>query len=128
LTARPHSWARIQGTLQDLGCVEIRGADIMQDRNMFLVAGIVPTAAYDAAEPAFSQSIRSFRPLTCAEAEGIGPNHVGLYTPRDGDTRQSIARRLRTGVVKATTLAILNSHAVSDQPRPGERLKIVVAG
>jgi hypothetical protein len=27
----------------------------------------------------------------------------------------------------ATTLAIMNSHAVNDQPRPGERLKIVVA-
>ena len=32
------------------------------------------------------------------------------------------------GVVEATTLAIMNSHAVNDQPRPGERLKIVVAG
>ena len=33
-----------------------------------------------------------------------------------------------TGGVKATTLAIMNGHAVSDQPRPGELLKIVVAG
>jgi hypothetical protein len=31
-------------------------------------------------------------------------------------------------VVKASTLAIMNGHAVSDQPRPAERLKIVVAG
>ena len=117
-----------QGTLQDLGRVEIRGAHIMQDRNVFLVAGIAPIGAYDAVEPAFSQSIRSFRPLTRGEAEAIRPNHVGLYTARDGDTWQSIAERSGKGVVKATTLAILNSHAVNDQPRPGERLKIVVAG
>jgi len=31
-------------------------------------------------------------------------------------------------VVKASTLAIMNGHAVNDQPRAGERLKIVVAG
>jgi hypothetical protein len=30
--------------------------------------------------------------------------------------------------VKASTLAIMNDHAVDDQPKPGERLKIVVAG
>ena len=30
--------------------------------------------------------------------------------------------------MKASTLAIMNGHAVNDQPRPGERLKIVVAG
>jgi hypothetical protein len=30
--------------------------------------------------------------------------------------------------VKPTTLAIMNGHAVTDQPRPGERIKIVVAG
>jgi predicted Zn-dependent protease len=66
--------------------------------------------------------------MTRDEAEGIRPNHVGLYTARGGDTWQSIAERSGKSVVKATTLAIMNSHAVSDQPKPGERLKIVVAG
>jgi predicted Zn-dependent protease len=117
-----------QGTLQDLGRVELRGAHIMQDRNVFLVAGIAPAGAYTAVEPSFSQSLRSFRPMTREEAEGIRPNHVGLYTARDGDTWQSIAERSGKGVVKATTLAIMNSHAVNDRPKLGERLKIVVAG
>jgi len=66
--------------------------------------------------------------MTRDEAEGIRPNHVGLYTARAGDTWQSIAGRSGKGVVKATTLAIMNSHAVNDQPKPGERFKIVVAG
>ena len=117
-----------QGTLQDLGRVEVRGAHIMHDRNVFLVAGIAPAATYDNAEPGFSQSIRSFRPMTRGEAEGIRPNHVNLYTSRQGDTWQSIAERQGKSIIKATTLAIMNGHAVNDQPRPGERLKIVVAG
>ena len=50
------------------------------------------------------------------------------YTARDGDTWQSIAMREGQEIVKATTLAIMNGHAFGDQPRPGERLKIVVAG
>ena len=49
-----------------------------------------------------------------------------LYTAQQGDTWQSIAERQSKGIIKATTLAIMNGHPVNDQPRPGERLKIVV--
>src|SRR5205823_6493120 len=69
-----------QGALQDLGTVNIRAGHLMQDRNVFLVAGIAPAPAYDAVEPAFSKSIRSFRPMTRGEAEGIRPNRIALYT------------------------------------------------
>jgi len=117
-----------QGTLQDLGRVDVRAAHIRQDRNVFLVAGIAPAATYDNTEPSFSKSINSFRPMTRGEAEGIRPNRVNLYTVRNGDSWQSIAEHEGKGIVKATTLAIMNGHAVNDQPRPGERLKIVVAG
>ena len=44
-------------------------------------------------------------------------NYDSVSTPEGGE-----------GIVKASTLAIMNNHAVNDQPRPGERLKIVVAG
>lgn len=117
-----------EGTLQDLGRVTVRAAHIMHDRNVYLVAGIAPPDAFARAEPAFSRSIQSFRPLTAGEAEAIRPNRIDLYTARAGDTWQSIAERAGKGVVKATTLAIINGHAVGDQPMPGERLKIVVAG
>jgi predicted Zn-dependent protease len=117
-----------QGSLQNIGRVAVRAAHIMLDRNVFMVAGIAPPEAYSRAEPTFSASIRSFRPLTRGEAEGIRPNRIDLYTARLGDTWQSIAERAGRGVVKATTLAIMNGHAVNDQPRPGERLKVVVAG
>ena len=116
-----------QGTLQDLGRVQIRAAHIEQSREVYLLAGIAPADLYERAEPAFSKSIQSFRELSRAEAEGVRANRIDLYRARAGDTWQSIAER-GGGLVKATTLAIMNGHAVNDQPRPGERLKIVVAG
>jgi predicted Zn-dependent protease len=66
--------------------------------------------------------------MTLGEAEGIRPNRIELYTARDGDSWQSIAEHQGHGLVKASTLAIMNGHTVTDQPRPAERLKIVVAG
>ena len=93
-----------------------------------LAAGIAPAEGYDRLESSFAQSIQSFRPLSRAEAESVRPNRIALYAAREGDTWQSIASRQGKGVVKATTLAIMNGHAVADQPRPGERLKIVAGG
>jgi predicted Zn-dependent protease len=119
------------GSLQDLGRVTVRGAHIALDRDVLFVAGIAPQQTYDRNEPTFIKSINSFRPLSRAEAEAVRPNRIDLYTARSGDTWQSIAERAGRGVgvvIRASTLAIMNGHAVNDQPRPGERLKIVVAG
>jgi hypothetical protein len=49
-----------------------------------------------------------------------------LYTAKQGDTWQGLAEHESKGIIKATTLAIMNGHPVNDQPAPGERLKIVV--
>jgi predicted Zn-dependent protease len=117
-----------QGAIQDFGQVMARAAHVAHDGKVFFIAGLAPPQVYPRAEPAFARTLNSFRPLTRAEAEAIRPNRVVLYTARDGDSWQSIAERQGKGVVKATTLAIMNGHAVNDQPRPGERLKIVVAG
>jgi len=117
-----------QGSLQDLGRVTVRAAHIALDREVLFVAGIAPQQTYDRSEPAFVKSINSFRPLSRTEAESVRPNRIDLYTAREGDTWQSIAERAGRGVIKASTLAIMNGHSVNDQPRPGERLKIVVAG
>jgi predicted Zn-dependent protease len=53
---------------------------------------------------------------------------VKLYTVRSGDTWESIASREGPGVVSASTLAIMNDHAATDQPSPGQQIKIIVAG
>jgi predicted Zn-dependent protease len=116
------------GALQDLGRVTVRAAHVVHDRKVFLIAGLATPQVYPRLEPAFTKTFNSFRPMTRAEAEGIRPNRVVFYTARDGDSWQSIAEHQGKGVAKATTLAIMNGHAVNDQPRRGERLKIVVAG
>jgi predicted Zn-dependent protease len=116
------------GTLQDLGHAGIRAAHVVHNRSVFLIAGIAPEQTYPRLEPIFGKSLDSFRPITGGEAESIHPNRIDLYMARPGDTWQAIAERAGKGIVKASTLAIMNGHAVNDQPRAGERLKIVVAG
>jgi len=117
-----------QGAIQDLGRVRIRAAHIVHDRSVYFAAGVAPIDIFDRMDPAFWQSLRTFRPLTRAEAERIRPNRINLYTARPGDTWQLIAEREGRGLAKPSTLAIMNGYAVTDQPRPGQRLKIVVAG
>jgi predicted Zn-dependent protease len=117
-----------RGQVQGLGDVGVRAAYIVQDRTVYLVVGLAPVQAFEAADAAFAQTIRSFRPLSRAEAEDIRPNIVDLYTVRAGDTWQSIAERASRGVVDASTLAIMNNHDVNEQPRAGDRIKIVVEG
>jgi predicted Zn-dependent protease len=117
-----------QGSLQNLGRVVVRAAHIRQDRNVYLIAGIAPAELYSRAEADFSRTIDSFRSMSPAEAEEVRPNRIDLYTAPKGGTWQSIAERAGGGLAKAATLAIMNGHAIDDQPRDGERLKIVVGG
>ena len=53
---------------------------------------------------------------------------MDLYTVQEGDTWQRIAQRAGQGIVKASTLAIMNGFPPAEQPRAGDRIKIVVAG
>lgn len=117
-----------QGSLQDLGRAGVRAAHIMYGKNVYMVAGLAPAQIFNQVESSFTPAVRSFRPLTAAQAEEIRPNRIDLYTARQGDTWASIAERAGKGIIKPSTLAIMNGRQVNDQPRPGERLKIVVAG
>lgn len=116
-----------QGTMQGLGNVGTLAAHIVHRDNVYLLAGIVPANAFQAAQQAFSQAIRSFRPLSASEAEQIRPNRVDIYTVRAGDTWDEIARRTG-GVIKPATLAIMNDSDPETPPRAGERVKVVVEG
>jgi len=114
------------GALQDLGRVQMRVLHVRSDQRVYSVAGIAPIDAYAAVSATFATSLESFRGMSAADVERLRPNRIDLYTARQGDTWQSIAERQGKGIVKATTLAIMNGHPVNDQPPPGERLKIVV--
>lgn len=116
-----------QGQMEGLGNVVTLAAHIVHGRNVYVFAGLAPANEYESTERQFAQSIRSFRELSNQEAASIRPNMVDLYTVRQGDTWESLARRGGAGV-KASTLAIMNNSEPGQPPRVGDRIKIVVQG
>jgi predicted Zn-dependent protease len=116
-----------EGQMQGLGAVAMRAAHIVHGRDVYILAGLVAPNAFRQADAAFNTSIRSFRPLSTAEAEDIRPDRVDLYIVRAGDTWASIAER-SGGAIKPATLAVMNNAAPGSQPQPGNRIKIVVRG
>ena len=116
-----------QGQMEGLGAAGVHAAHIAHGTNVYMLAGFTGTELFRQADGAFLGSIRSFRALSAAEAEGVRPNRVDLYIVRDGDTWQGIAERAG-GVIKPATLAIMNNYQPNVQPRPQSRIKIVVGG
>ena len=116
-----------QGQLQGLGNVVTVAAHIVHERNVYLFAGLAPANEFERVQQQFAGSIRSFRELSRAEAANIRPNRVDVYTVRGGDSWQSIAERTG-GMLKASTLAIMNNYDPGQPPRPGDRIKVVVEG
>jgi predicted Zn-dependent protease len=116
-----------RGALEGLGNVGIRGAHIVHDGNTYFLAGIVSADAFTQADGAFQASIRSFGPMTAAEAENVRPNRIDLYTVRAGDTWASIAERAG-GAIRPEALAVMNNSTAGAQPQAGTRIKIVVLG
>ena len=117
-----------EGSASGIGKVTARGAHVVLGRSTFFIGGIAPPDVYARVAADFDRAIQSFRQMSQDEANAVEPNLVDLYTAREGDTWQSIAQRAGKGLVSAATLAIMNDHALDQQPVPGERLKIVVAG
>ena len=118
---------RYTGQISGVGRVTMRAAHVVVGRDAYVLASFAPDAEFVKIDRAIADSIETFRELTQREAADIRPNRLDFYTVRGGDTWQSIAQRTG-GLVRATELAIMNHHEVSDQPDPGERIKIVVIG
>ena len=116
-----------QGQIEGLGEVTSRAAHIAHGGAYYLVAGIVAPGGFQQVDGTFTTSIRSFRPLTAAEADAIRPSRVDFYVVRTGDTWASLAER-SGGAIKAAALAVMNHSARDAEPRVGARIKIVVAG
>jgi len=117
-----------EGEASGIGVVMARGGHIVMARNTFFIGGIAPPELYPRVAAEFDRTIQSFRQMSQDEADAVKPNLLDLYTAREGDTWQSIAQGPGKGLVSASTLAIMNDHAIGAQPKPGTRLKIVVAG
>jgi predicted Zn-dependent protease len=115
------------GQIRGTGRVTMRAAHIVHGRDAYVLAGFAPDAEFGKIDGAIAASIKTFRELSQREAADVRPNRLDFYTVRAGDTWQSIAQR-SGGLVRATELAIMNDHEVSDQPDVGEHIKIVVIG
>ena len=118
---------RYQGQLDGVGPVTMRAAHIQNGRQVFLLGGFAPRDEFPRVERDIEAAIRSYRPLTQREADDIRPNRLSIYTVRPGDTWQSISSR-GGGLVRANDLAIMNNSAVNEQPKAGQRIKVVVEG
>jgi predicted Zn-dependent protease len=117
-----------EGNASGIGKVTARAAHVAMGRSTYFIGGIAPPNLYPHVVADFDRTIQSFRQLSQNEADAIKPNLLDLYTARAGDTWQSIAQRAGGGLVSANTLAIMNDSPIDEQPRPGDRIKIVVAG
>lgn len=117
-----------QGNMQGLGDVVVMAAHVVHERSVYVLAGLAPPNQFQSVQHEFEQSIRSFRSLSRSEAAEIRPNRVDIYTVRSGDTWQSIAQRTGDGTLKPSTLAIMNNYEPTQQPRPGDKVKVVVTG
>lgn len=102
-----------------------RAAVIRSRRLLYLLVGFGPTEPFASAESDVNASLRSFRELSQADADAIRPNALAIYTVAEGDTWQSIAQRAGGNTVPARTLALMNGYPVNEQPRSGDRVKIV---
>ena len=116
-----------QGNVEGLGNTGTVAAHIVHGGNVYFVAGLAPANQFNAVQGQFTSSIRSFRQLSQQEASSVRPNRLDTYTVRGGDTWEAIAQR-SGGVVKPTTLAIMNNYDPAQPPRTGDRIRIVVEG
>ena len=116
-----------QGTMQGLGNTGTLAAHVVLDNRVYLLAGFAPANQFSAAQQPFVGAIKSFRQLSAQEASNVRPSRVDIYTVRGGDSWASLAER-SGGLVKASTLAIMNNYEPSQPPKAGEQIRIVVEG
>ena len=117
-----------KGETDDGEQASIRLAYIDHGGTVYALGGIAQSEAYGRVESEFNRTIRSFRRLNAAQAEGIRPNRIRIYTVREGDSWQSIAQNAAKSLVPADTLAFMNGFFVDEQPLSGDLIKVVAEG
>lgn len=127
IDGEPAFLGTFRGQLQQLGRVTARVAYIEHESRVFRLIGFAPDQVYGSVADRLTASLRSFDRLSPQEAASITPNRVAIREVASGDTWQALASRAGAGIVEASTLAIINGYAVNEQPRAGDRVKIVVA-
>jgi len=70
--------------------------------------------------------VKSFRQLSLSEAKAIRPLRIRIRTVRPGDTAESLSARMPFAKRKAERFRVLNGLDRGEQPRVGQRVKLVV--
>jgi predicted Zn-dependent protease len=75
---------------------------------------------------AFLESINSFRRLSLAEISAAKPLRIRLVTVQPGDTVEKLATQMALIDRQAERFRVLNGLEPGEQPKAGERVKVVV--
>ena len=70
--------------------------------------------------------INSFRQLSASEARAVQPLRIRIHTVRPGDTAESLGARLPFAKGRTERFRVLNGLEPGQQPRIGQRVKLVV--
>lgn len=89
---------------------------------------IGPMADLPRYRTAIETSIRSFDRLSNPRILAMQPDHLRIYTARQGDTLESLADRYANPRVTSDTLALLNRLAASQSLAAGRLIKVVEKG
>jgi predicted Zn-dependent protease len=116
-------WARGRSSS---GAVDVRLVAIQfEPTRMFRFQFITPTSQTRRFKEDLERTTYSFRRLTDAEAAALKPYRIRVVGVRQGDTAQSLARRMVMPDHKMLRFRVLNGLAEGENPRPGSRVKIV---
>ena len=72
--------------------------------------------------------MRSFRPLSAAEAAALKPSRIKLVPVRAGDTIDSLARQMQVDREPRALFVLLNGLDRGRTLQPGDKVKIVQRG
>lgn len=106
------------------GLVDVGVAVFAVGRENFHFVTLAPAGQ----APAFDPLIDSFRRLSAAERAEARPRRIRVVTVRPGDTQAALAARMAVDDHAAERFRAINGLAPGDPLRPGDKVKIIVAG
>jgi predicted Zn-dependent protease len=106
------------------GWVDVTVAVYAVGKDAFLLIALAPAGQGQAFDPL----IGSFRRLSAEERAEARPRRIQVITVRPGDTPASLAARMAVEARPREQFEAINGLGPGDALRPGDRVKIVVAG
>jgi predicted Zn-dependent protease len=111
---------------QDGSTVPVLAAFIEYNKNLYEIIGAM--ADVRRYSGTIEAALRSFNRLTDKRLLSLQPDRVEIYTARQGDTLQTLAKRYNNPRVTADDLAILNRLPVDQPITPGRLVKVIAPG